>query len=211
MRAGSVCRLARDSPCGTPRDGRFLAAPGSVALGADADPAPGTVTSNLSEAQQLRLEQTLSAVLARELPAVLKKAAADPARESADAALLDGTGRLVYDVQAYRLSPGPVRTLFVRARWFVGTKLGFAAAVWLRDRDDDGPFEIVEQKLEAASWLRMSLFRHGIHDSHLGLVLNVLDSDGDGWGEILFAREGYESVEIEAREFQPGGFRRWRT
>jgi hypothetical protein len=184
----------------------YVAAAGAVAPEADADPAAGTVTSTLSEAQQSRLEQTLSAVLARELPAVIKKAAADPARESTDAALLAGTGRLVYDVQAYRLAPGTDRTLFVRARWFVGTRLGFAAAVWLRDRGDDGPFEIVEQTLDAASWLRMSLFRYGIHDSHLGLVLNVLDSDGDGWGEILFAREGYESVEIGAREFSPAGF-----
>jgi hypothetical protein len=36
-------------------------------------------------------------------------------------------------------------------------------------------------------------------------VLNVLDRDADGWGEIILARGGYESMAIELREYGPPG------
>jgi hypothetical protein len=41
---------------------------------------------------------------------------------------------------------------------------------------------------------------------NLGLVLNVLDRDRDGWGEILFLEAGYESFRISLREYSATGF-----
>jgi hypothetical protein len=40
----------------------------------------------------------------------------------------------------------------------------------------------------------------------MGLILNVLDRDGDGWSEVLFSSEGYESRSISLLEYSPAGF-----
>ena len=93
----------------------------------------------------------------------------------------------------------------VRARWFVDSTLGFAAGFWLRVNAGGG-VEADHQDLVAASWLRMPLSRGRVHDASIGLVLNVFDLDGDGWAEILVAREGYESVTMKLRKYQPQGF-----
>jgi len=41
---------------------------------------------------------------------------------------------------------------------------------------------------------------------HLGLVLNVLDRNGDGWGEVLMAQGGYESMSLSLVEYSASGF-----
>ena len=105
-------------------------------------------------------------------------------------------------VQAFQLAPDRVPIFFVRAEWLVGTQQGFAASLWLRAGQ---PLEVLETNVRPAAWMRMSLFRGGVVPSHMGLVLNVLDRDGDGWGEVLFSWEGYESRSSLARVL-PSGF-----
>jgi hypothetical protein len=39
----------------------------------------------------------------------------------------------------------------------------------------------------------------------MGLILNVLDRDRNGWGEVLFTQEGYESRSISLLEYSPAG------
>ena len=108
-----------------------------------------------------------------------------------------GRGRLRYDVQAFQLSPDGVPVLFVRAEWLVGTRQGFVASLWVRAGE---PIEVLKTDVRQAAWVRSSLFQGGVSPSHMGLILNVLDRDGDGWGEVLFAGEGYEGRSISLLE-----------
>ena len=70
---------------------------------------------------------------------------------------------------------------------------GFAASLWVRT---DPRFEIVETNLRPAAWLRMGEFQGHVTREHLVLVLNVLDLDREGCGEILFLHTGYEGFSI---------------
>jgi hypothetical protein len=49
-------------------------------------------------------------------------------------------------------------------------------------------------------------FQRKVSREHLGLVLNVLDTDRDGWGEVLIAQGGSESMGIELLEYSASGF-----
>jgi hypothetical protein len=112
-------------------------------------------------------------------------------------------GRLTYDLQAFVLDPSGVPMYFVRAEWRVDGKIGFGASLWLRGRQ---AFEIVAQDLRPARWVRMFEFGGQLGRPRYGQVLNVLDRDGDGWGEIVFSIEGYEGMGVELRELTPAGW-----
>jgi hypothetical protein len=169
-------------------------------------------------AQKSTLESVLNALLARELPAIQTEAAADidrmarsdvsyhrswaVTRRRVDQQLSEGDVTLTYDVQALQLDPGGTPIYFVRAQWLAGRDQAFAASAWLRgDR-----FEIVQSTTRPSSWLRMFEFQGRIDTLQLGLVLNVLDRDRDGWGEVIFAGGGYESVGLDVQEWSPSGF-----
>ena len=111
-------------------------------------------------------------------------------------------GKRQYDVQAFQLGPGdPV--YFVRAEWLVEGRQGFAASLWLRT---EPRVEIIEANVRPASWLRMFVFQGRITRDHLGLVLNVVDRNRDGWGEVLFLESGYEGFSISLRQYSAAGF-----
>ena len=172
----------------------------------------------LSDDRKRSLESLLDTLMRREAPAIRRAADAEISRLAAsdvgyqrtwaaerrrlDEELSRGRVKLVYDVQAFELDPGGVTTYFVRAEWLAGGRQAFAAALWLRGDD----FAIVETNVGPASWLHMFEFQNKIDRIHLGQVLNVLDRDGDGWGEIVFAHGGYESLAIEVREYSRKGF-----
>jgi hypothetical protein len=181
--------------------------------------APSSVGIVMNVATPSELESTLHTLLARELPRVrdearanLERMEASPVsyhrswarqRKQIENALARGRGKLTYDVQAFQLNPDGVPLYFVRARWHVDGLLGFAASLWLRGEQKP---VILQSDLRPASWLRMFMFQGRLAPSKLGLVLNVTDRDNDGWGEILFAQEGYESVGIQLLEYSPSGF-----
>ena len=200
----------------------FVATPGpaetakSAAARSDVRTLPA---SNLTPDVHRSIESVLETTLARELPRVRSEAAPSLAREltaqyridrawarerqQIEEAMERGQGRLRYDVQAFQLSPERVPVFFVRAEWLVGRRQGFAASLWLRR---GGPIEVLETNVRPAAWIRSSLFRRGVVPSHMGLILNVLDRDGDGWGEVLFSLEGYEGRSISLLEYSPTGF-----
>jgi hypothetical protein len=165
------------------------------------------------------LESTLNALLARELPRVLADAAPDLARmasspvayhrswarqqQAVNEAMQSGRGKLSYDIQSFRLAPDGVLLHFVRAEWAVQRRQGFAASLWLRGEQ---PVEVIQTNLRPASWLRMFEFQNNVRREHLGLVLNVFDRDHDGWGEVLLAQGGYESMSISLLKYSPAGF-----
>lgn len=168
------------------------------------------------------IDSILDAILAREFPAIRSKESAgltafartaqfrsDRAwareRQQIDEAVERGEAKVRYDVQAFQLAPDRTPVLFVRAEWLVGRRQGFAATLWLRHNQ---PIEVLETNIQPGIWLRSRLFRAGVTAAHLGMILNVLDRDRDGWGEVLFLSEGYESRSISLLEYSLAGFQR---
>ena len=165
------------------------------------------------------VESTLDAVLARELPGVRSDAAPELTRMASspvayhrswarqqraiEEAMQAGQGTLTYDLQSFRLAPDGVPLHFVRAEWRVRQRQGFAASLWLRGEQ---AIDVVDTNVQPASWLRMFEFQGKVSREHLGFVLNVFDTDHDGWGEVLLARGGYESIEFSVLEYSPTGF-----
>jgi hypothetical protein len=197
----------------------FIASPSDGGPRALTEPSPiGARPVPTSPEWRASVEAVLDDLLARELPPVRAKAAPVLSKMEAssvgyhrswarerrrvETALENNEGRRQYDVQAFQLGPGePV--YFVRAEWTVQGRQGFAASLWLRT---EPRVDIIETNLRPASWLRTFEFQGQVTRDHLGLVLNVLDRDRDGWGEILFLQSGYEAFGISLREFSPTGF-----
>ena len=164
------------------------------------------------------LESTLDALLTRELPRVLADAAPDLARmasssvayhrswareqQAIDEAMQSGRGALSYDIQSFRFAPDGVLLHFVRAEWTVRRRQGFAVSLWLRGEQ---PVEVIQTNLRPASWLRMFEFQGRVDREQEGLILNIFDRDHDGWGEVLLAQGGYESMSISLLEYSPAG------
>ncbi len=114
--------------------------------------------------------------------------------------LRTGAARLTHDAQPYRLTPDGAPLIFVRAIWREGERQVFAAAVWLRA--DTG--EVVWKNPRPAAWIGAREFRRGLVTEHLGFILNVVDSNNDGWGEVVFGQLGYESVGVSLLDARSG-------
>jgi hypothetical protein len=183
-------------------------------------PAVRSVASPSDAEFRRGLESTLTELLARELPGVRAEAEPEIARmasssvnyhrswaqqqRAVDDAMQRGQGKLTYDIQSFQLSPDGVPVHFVRAEWRVRGQQGFAASLWLRGRQS---LEVVETNLRPASWLRMFEFQGSVAREQIGLVLNVFDRNQDGWGEVLMAQGGYESMTLSLVEYSATGFR----
>jgi hypothetical protein len=80
-------------------------------------------------------------------------------------------------------------------------------SAWARP-DRDMLLEAVSTR--PSRWLRMNEFqseRLGLDD--LGVILNVFDYDGDGWGEVLIGQRLYDGFHIYLLEYSEGqGFQR---
>jgi hypothetical protein len=185
----------------------------------DSSPTVRAITSPSSSRFRPAVESILNEILARELPRL--RAEAEPhvsgmASSSVnyhrswaqrvraiEDAMQRGDGRLTYDIQSFRLSPDGVRVHFVRAEWMIRGRQGFAASLWLRGEES---LEILETNVRPASWLRTFEFQGAVSREHQGLVLNVFDRNHDGWGEVLMAHAGYESLTISLLEYSASGF-----
>lgn len=200
----------------------FVAAPAADSVPATPPGASthiGLALNALSPDRLQALETLLAGVFARELPGVQK--AAEPeiarmaestvdyhrswarARRDVDAGLAAGRGRLTYDLQGFHLDPGGAPMYFVRAEWRVDGRVGFGVSLWLQGGTT---LSVVDQDLSPSRWVRSFEFQGEVGREQYGLVLNVLDRDGDGWGEILFARGGYEGFGIQLLELTPTGW-----
>jgi hypothetical protein len=174
-------------------------------------------SSAFTVAERQAFESILDQVLARELPRVRAESMPDRARKEStrsgsawvrrqrdmDDALAGGRGELRHDIQSFQLAPDGVPVHFVRAEWMVERQQAFAISLWMRG---ERPIETLQTNLRPASWLRMFEFQRHVARDHLGLVLNVVDRDHDGWGEVIFAQGGYESISISLLEYSPTGF-----
>jgi hypothetical protein len=185
---------------------------------ADTGSAVGAAPSPSTAEFRRALESTLNALLARELPQVLADTAPSLARmasspvayhrswarqqQAVNEAMQAGRGRMTYDIQSFGLAPDGMPLHFVRAEWAVRRRQGFAASLWLRGEQR---VEVIQTNLRPASWLRSFEFQNRVGREHLGLVLNSFDWDHDGWGEVLLAQGGYESMRISLLEYSPTG------
>ena len=179
----------------------------------------GAIATPSTPAFRRALETTLTGILTRELPNVRAEGAGEIARFAAssvddhrswarnrqivDAGLDAGKGRLMYDTQSFHLSPDGVPVHFVRARWLVGQEQGFAVSVWVRG---DATLEVIQTNLRPASWLRMFEFEGVVSTENLGLILNVIDRNRDGWGEVIVFDGGYEGFALSTLEYSSTGF-----
>jgi hypothetical protein len=198
----------------------FVAAPSDATPRMTAPSPIGPRAVPSSSEWRASIETVLDDLLAHELPRVRSETDAELSKMEAstvgyhrswarelrrvEIAMERNEGRRQYDIQAFQLGPGaPV--YFVRAEWLVDGRQGFAASIWLRT---EPTVEVIETNVRPASWLRMFEFQGRVTRDHLGLVLNVLDRDQDGWGEILFLESGYEAFGISLRQYSPTGFER---
>ena len=189
-----------------------------AAGGTKAAPSPPSSRA-LPPIDRTQLDALLNDLLKRELPSVRAEAAVEidrlaggePGsqrnwaieRRRLDSALEAGKARLEYDVQAFDLERNGPPRYFVRAEWAVDGRAAFGAALWIKGGDT---LSIVDQDLRTSRWLRMFEFQGKMWPELYGLVLNVFDRDGDGWGEVLMARGGYESHQLELIALTPDGF-----
>jgi hypothetical protein len=180
-------------------------------------PAILKVLPALSAGAVERLEAGLQEQFQRELPKVRKASAASYALmaqlgrqhpwQVRDERLERGEGKLSYDLQAFRLTPDGQPRYYVRAQWTLDRDIAFLMSAWARP-DRDMLLEAVSTR--PSRWQRMNEFqseRLGLDD--LGVILNVFDYDGDGWGEVLIGQRLYEGFHIHLLEYSEGqGFRR---
>lgn len=104
-----------------------------------------------------------------------------------------GQATIGYDVQAFRLTPDGDPRLFVRARWHMDNRPVYLLGAWIRS----GATMTVESADARAAqnlWFGSESGPSGLDAS--GQILNVLDTDRDGFAEILMMRHGYESTQI---------------
>jgi hypothetical protein len=187
----------------------------------DASPLGELPAASITAEMRRVIDRSLAKLLAQELPRIraemdeeLSKTSGGSDREAsawarafldAQAVLERGGASLSYDAQPYRLTPDGATLVFLRAIWRVNDRQVFAATAWIRG--DTG--EIVRRDLRGATMLRLFLFHGGVSAEHLGLVLNVVDRDGDSWAEVIVGQTGYEGAGIELLDarsaFRPSG------
>ena len=170
----------------------------------------GPIAFSLDRPQRDDLAALLERERIRTWPAIRAKLATDYARAEAserepyrkwparwkrfDAALDRGEAKLTFDMQAFRLTPDGEPRLYVRARWQVGGQFVYAISAWVRV---SAAFVVDRVDADVSYWMRMPNEYIGVADTNLGLVLNVVDTDGDGYAEILLMRAGYESLNVD--------------
>ena len=183
-----------------------------VARRAQAEVAPplktriGPVAFALDADRRVELSALLEHERQRTWPELQREASQDYARAEAhgqkwharwrrlDGALDRGEAQLGFDVQAFRLTPDGDPRLFVRARWTLSGALVYGMTAWIRV---SGRMAVERSDAKVAGWLRMGEFQRMPFDNELfGLVLNVVDTNGDGFAEILMLQSGDESRNV---------------
>jgi hypothetical protein len=173
-------------------------------------PSPALLsTAPVPTAQQgMQLKSSLQDAMMRKLP---KMEDADPAMvrsgkaktwRAIDERLAKGEGTLSYDIQALRVTPDGNSRWFVRARWTLDKRVVFLMSAWIRP-DKDMLLVSVDSQ---GGLLRTAEFqRSSLGADYQGLILNVFDYDGDGWGEILMEQSGYESASLTLYKYTDSG------
>lgn len=191
------------------REKYFIARPDSERPATDAVSAVGPIDVSLSDQQRRAMIEVLERERVRIWPAVRKSieemlshgagTGPPPRWRGLDDRFSAGEGTLDYDVQAFRMTPDSDPRLFVRAEWRIGQQIVFLMSAWVRvgatltlDRSD----------AQASRFLRFREFA-GFHvgREYLGGILNIVDANRDGWGEVVFLQHGWDALVIAAIEY----------
>ncbi len=156
--------------------------------------------------QRVRVEEVLKKQFDRELSEVRDYAEEKGiyARsidrwQELDQRLKRGEGKLFYDLQVVRVTPNGEKRFYMRAQWTIDRKICFLMSLWVNPKTMQ--VEAIDSR--PSKWLRLEGWKLSL--DHLGMILNVVDHDGDGWGEILVAYQGYEGLSIELLEYSALG------
>jgi hypothetical protein len=110
-----------------------------------------------------------------------------------------GEGALDYDVQAFRVTPDGDPRLFVRAEWRIGSQIVFLMSAWVRV---GATLTVDSSDAQASRYLRFREFADfHVGREYLGGILNIVDANRDGWGEVVRLQRGYEALVIDAMEY----------
>jgi hypothetical protein len=174
--------------------------------------AAGGMTLSLSSAQHTELTALLDAEFKRTWPEVRREAEEMYAREgprvqsgwavrrhTMDVRLDHGEGALDYDVQAFRLTPDGDARLFVRAEWTVGSQTAYLLGAWVRVST-----RLTVERIDVRASLLLRFAEaphHHVSRQYLGQILNIGDTDRDGWGEIIFYQPGFDGFGVQLLEY----------
>ena len=91
----------------------------------------------------------------------------------------------------------------MRAYWSLDGQPAFLISLWVRP---DKNMFVVSVDSSGARALRTAEFqRRSLGQEHIGLILNVFDYDGDGWGETLMGHSGYEGFQLSLYHYRDSG------
>jgi hypothetical protein len=166
----------------------------------------GAISLTLSDVDRAALTTLVETERQRAWPALHRQAEDIYARmrdgaeaqtwRALDARFDRGEAVLDYNFQAFRMTPDGDPRLFVRATWRIAGTVVYAMSAWVHL---SGGFSIDD--VDASVTLHLRYGSEGVgnpwRDEFLGVVLNVLDTDGDGRGEVLLTVAGYESQGME--------------
>lgn len=114
--------------------------------------------------------------------------------------LAAGEGRLLFDAQAFRVTPDGAPRLFVRASWTLDHQQVYMMGAWIQTAPE---FSIEASDIHAARYAWYTNMFDSLDLFWNGRVLNISDVDRDGTAEILMLFEGYESVGIQLLAYPP--------
>jgi len=109
-----------------------------------------------------------------------------------------GEGNLMWDQQVLRLTPEGEKRVYVRSQLTLEEREVFFMSCWFNPENLQAERVKFRTSISEGGWT-FSL-------ETLGMILNVFDRDGDGWGEVLIGTHGYESFRIRLIEYSESGF-----
>lgn len=176
--------------------------------------APPTKTTSVGTSDYIvtpndreNIERALQQAFDKESPAVLEKMrgrkdAGVPEMRELYRRISAGSGRIRFDVQAFRVTPDGLPRLFVRAGWTLDGKTVFLMSAWLRT----APIMQIEgadvHSAEDQFWEDFN-FDGPMDPSTPVEILNVVDVDRDGLAEIVMLYQFYEGISIEVSKYPP--------
>jgi hypothetical protein len=121
---------------------------------------------------------------------------------SIDRRIESGEPKLTYDVQSFRLTPDGEPRLFVHASWKLGSQVVFLMTAWARA---GSTLTLDYVDVNVSRNRGYSDFPSSPSDiAELnGLILSVLDTDRNGWGEFTLVRRdsAHDGMSIDVLEY----------
>jgi len=181
-------------------DKYFVLAPAASFTPPARTSAAGPMAFSPSNEQRVTLEHLLNAEFTRQWPVVHREDMI--AWAAFEQPIKNGEAKLTYDVQAFRMTPDGEPRLFVRASWKVGAQVVFLMTAWVR-AGADLTIDHVDVSVSRNRYARDFPSSPAEIAELNGLILGVLDTDRNGWGEFILMRRdsGHDAMGIDVLEY----------